>query len=157
MKSELGDAAGKLIYDYDLPTSEVLTLEQWEQAVANANARKIRAALAAAPWIEAALGPAGEIPPGAVEEVPETQIVTHTVTVTEKELGLDTMSVVDVSREREVTEQVPTGNVKRQLKPDWKFEDGKMYGRPTVEDLELDAILGLPKQLPRWIRDRVTQ
>ena len=82
--------------------------------------------------------------------------VDQVVTVTEYEVDLDQGRVIADEREETIQVQVPTGGMVKQFSADWRFERGSLYRRPTLLDIDVDAILiETYRELPQWILDRV--
>jgi hypothetical protein len=148
MKTEVGDKAGQLIYSYDLPTSECLTVEQFE-------AQKVLAELQAMPAIKVALGADGKIPDQALTDVDETSGVTTMARVPERTVDFKVGRVITVQRLKPVLKQVPTGRRIRAFKANWWFSDGELYRKPTVNDLDINALLARDPKLPAWVQERL--
>ncbi|MEQ8821004.1 MAG: hypothetical protein RLY93_12240 [Sumerlaeia bacterium] len=160
MQADLGASAGKLVYEYDLPASEIRSetdyeVAYWAEAVRNAD------------WIEVALENGTHIPASAFESVEIMDVVE--VPATRYEIDTATRAVVAVETTEPV--EIGTGEYELRLRSDYKFEDGKLYRRPTPEDLGFEggtqsfglysgsssgkAVAAPTADLPEWIADRV--
>lgn len=156
MQFELGAEEGRLVFEYTLPTSSTLTVAQWQQGAIEERTKEIMNRVSALPWIRVELGASGEVPTAAFVEVAETTKVQQTVSVTKKVMDFDAMRVVEVQEEQIQEIEVPTGRMKRQLADGWVLREDGLYRRPTLNDLNLDAILAEPLPgLPQWILDRI--
>lgn len=155
MQAEQGEQNGRLVFNYDLPANLRVSLEDYNKKLAEDQAAAVIQKLDSMPLIKVNVGGDGKIPAEAFESVPVYTTVTRKVTKKVKEVNCDTMQLVAVDREEEVKEQVATGQTKRQLRKDWRLIDGELYRRPTVNDIDVDAVVKECPKLPAWILERI--
>lgn len=156
MEAEMGGKAGQVIFTYDLPANQCLPYDQYVKTQDNAQVILVLQKLDTMPWIKVNIGANGNIPAEAFEEIPTYQTVMQKIVKPVKQIDCDARRLVTVNREVEVPVVVPTGKIKRQLRADWMLaEDGELYRKPTVKDIDLDALLKNAPQLPRWVQERI--
>jgi hypothetical protein len=155
MQTELGNQAGQLTYTYNLPTSQCLTVAQWQQDMIEAQTAKALGQLQVMPWIKMTLGPNGEVPAEAYESVPEMNIVMQKMTIAQKILDVHSMTVKTVNVQKVMPQEVATGKTTNRLKENYMFKDGDIYRKPTVNDINLNALNANYPQLPQWILTRI--
>lgn len=150
MKAELGEQAGKLVYEYDLPANKRKTLDEYE-------VDRAMEELASRPPIKVDVGADGAIPAEALEEVDETIDQGKEITVQEKTLDLKARKIMAVEKKKKVRTKVKTGRRVTQLKANWQFSDGVLYRQPTVDDMDLSAMARRHPNLPDWVMSRIQQ
>lgn len=155
MKAELGQEAGRIIYTYDLPSSECLTADQWLEQAREGQANEVMRKLESSPWITVSDGVGQKIPAEAIEEVDEYTWVPQTKIVEEKVADLETLEIKLVQKETSGMAKVPTGKKIRRFKDGWKFESGKLLRRPTVDDIDIAKIVAQTPQVPQWVQARM--
>jgi hypothetical protein len=153
MQDEVGTEEGQLIFEYDLPPGEMQDLAAYEdQLVTDA----IDAVLESMDWIEVPLGSNSSLPAEVWEHYPELVAVETETEVVEHEIDWATERVVQVTRTKVLLEMAPTGNMLKRLKPGFELRDGRLYRKPTVDDIPVSAIRGWEAPaLPDWVRLRV--
>lgn len=149
MKTEMGAKAGQLIYGYDLPEAKVTSEDDREIAI-------VLSELQSMPAVKVAVGADSKIPPQALEEVDEMRMQTKVIEIPEKKVDFEAGRIVTVMRKTEATTQVRTGRKVKRFREGWSFNDGELYRRPTVDDLDLDALAKKHPRLPQWVRNRMS-
>ena len=155
MQEELGEAEGRLVFVYDLPSSETASYEDWREEAVDRFVTKAKVQLAAMSWKRVGLGADAQVPAEAVEEVPELLVFEELTTDTEQVIDFASMRVVTKPAPKRVRREVPTGQMKKQLRKGWVFRDGGLYRAPSIESLDLDAVVDEVPKLPRWILSRI--
>lgn len=155
MKSELGDEAGRLTYTKNLPADKRLAIDQYQKLQSEQQANLVLAKLENMPLIKVALGPGGDVPREAVEEVDEMRSVERRVMIKEKRMDFEKMQVVEVEHESNITQNVATGRKIRRFKSGWELKDGELYRSAKLSDINLDDVVKDTPQLPQWIMDRI--
>ena len=149
MQAELGAEAGKLVFVYDLPKERCKDISEYE-------VDQVLEELNRTPPVRVEIGAAGTVPAEALEEIDEEIEVPKVVTVKEKKLDYKSRRFVQIERKKTIGEKVKTGKKTTRLKAGWSVnEAGDLFRKPTVEDLDLDAIAKKHPALPQWVLDRV--
>lgn len=148
MKAELGEAAGQVIFSYDLPPAERKAEADYEVELVMDELRRMGP-------IKVEVGEDGKLPEKAMVSVDEMRTETRMVELEEKQLDLGAGRIVKVKRQIKRNVQAPTGRKIRQLAKGWSFERGALYRKPTLEDLNVDQILQRHPKLPQWVVERM--
>ena len=148
MQAEMGSEAGKLVYGYDMPKEKCRTVDDRETDI-------LVDELNSMPDIKVPLGTDGAIPAEALEDIDETTRVTQVITTVEKVADFKSQKVVSKNHTKSVEKEVKTGRKTKRFKKEWALVEGELHRRPTVEDLDLDAIAKKHPALPQWVLDRV--
>ena len=149
MRAEMGEQAGKIVFEYDLPKAECKAREDYDVQVVMDELRMMRP-------IKVDVGADGKIPPAALVEVDEKVNTTKVEEVVEKKVDFAAGRIVKVKRKMTRNVTVPTGRKVRQFRKGWSFENGELHRQPTVNDIDVDAILRKHPKLPQWIVDRIS-
>ena len=155
MKAELGDKEGQLFYTYDLPPNQCADLKQYNEAVVKWQTDFVLDKLESMPLIKVKIGDDGQIPAEAFEEVPVYQSVTRKAVQAVREVDCDSMKMVNVNREVEIQDRIPSGKMKRQLRVGWTVIDGELYRHPTLNDINIEELIKDRPNLPQWILERI--
>lgn len=153
MIAEQGPDHGRIFFERDLPAEEIQSIEHFmEQGIQDQIGEKLRET----EWMEVALGEGGALPAGCWNEIDVTRAVKEMQTYTENVINWETLKVEEVTRQKQVTRHVPTGERRKVLKPGYKFEGGKIQRQRTINDLTTEEIAGIEMpQFPQWILDRM--
>lgn len=148
MRAEMGEQAGKIVFEYDLPKTECKTRDDYDVQVVMDELRMMKP-------VKVAVDKDGRIPPEALIEVNEIVNSTRVDEVEEKKVDFEAGRIMKVKRKMTRNVAVPTGRKVRQFRPGWSFENGELYRQPTVNDIDVTAILRKHPKLPQWIVDRI--
>lgn len=155
MKAEVGENAGKLVYTFDLPSSDTISLEKYQLAQSVEQAKEIMDKLERMPWIKIQVGTDGQVPADAFIEVPVYETMMQKKKITKKMLDLTSKRIVVVESEELTPIQVDTGRKQNQLRANYRFENGELYRKPTVSDVNIDSLLANNPKIPVWIIGRI--
>lgn len=155
MKMEMGEKQGRLIYNFDLPESERMSMDKFEELQNKYQVRKALDKLDQMPWIKVELGSDGKIPDEAFEEIPEYQEVESKKEVKKKEIDFSTKRLVEVTKVENVKMKVATGRNLSRLKSSWELREDGLYRKPNLKDVSVESLIEDSPHLPRWILDRI--
>ncbi len=144
MKAELGEEEGQITFVRDLPEENI---RDYDNEIAN----RFEKRLAQLPWVEVPIS-GDHLPEESLRQVEVQSFPIEIISVPEVEWKTGAVYYKQV--EKYGTTPIPTGEYRYELKENYKFENGKLYRRPNLNEIDFEALYQKAKA-PDWISDRV--